>query len=204
MIILIILLILSLLHALDPAHLKPGAHTASLGRVSLVQDYLWIRNPFANLVDMPDRLLDLTEQLSITIKELHGHMLLDVKYTAEMRMLLKECVEDLRDTITNTLENSEELYFINRAKRGLVDGLGQLSRMLFGTALDIDVKDLQECYNNLASVAMSNNKAVQLNYRNTTCLTHRMHKMLNYTNLLSSLNKAFASVDYLYALDEVF
>ena len=53
-----------------------------------------------------------------------------------MRMLLKERVEDLRDTITNTLENYEGLHFINRTKRDLVDGLGQLSPMFFGSALD--------------------------------------------------------------------
>ena len=83
MIILIILLVLSSLHALDPAHLKPGALTASLDRISLVQDYLWVRYPFADLVEVPDRLLDLMEQLSVTIKELHDHTLLDTKYTAK-------------------------------------------------------------------------------------------------------------------------
>ncbi len=46
-----------------------------------------------------------------------------------------------------TLDNYADLSFSNRTKRGLINGLGQLFRILFGTAMDEDVEDLGERYN---------------------------------------------------------
>ncbi len=50
--------------------------------------------------------------------------------------------------------------FSDRTKRGLINGLGQLSRMLFGTAMDEDVEDLRERFNHLASLGANQNNAI--------------------------------------------
>ncbi len=62
-----------------------------------------------------------------------------------------------------TLDNYADPSFTNRTKRGLINGLGQLTRMLFGTAMDEDVEDLRERYNHLASLAANQNKAIDMN-----------------------------------------
>ena len=203
--IIILLLALTSTQARDPAHLKPGALTANIGRVSLIQDYLWVRYPYTELKAVPGRLLNLTEQLSDTLFELNKHTIHDTKYSSLMKMLLKERVEFLRDTVKDALENYDGFPSNTRSKRGLIDGLGMLSQMMFGTAMDSDVKELQERYNNLAAVAISNRKAVDLNCRNIARLNEGMIKLVNYTNILgASLNKAFLNIDVSYAIDEVF
>ncbi|MPC51311.1 hypothetical protein E2C01_045156 [Portunus trituberculatus] len=53
----IFLFTISSILALDPAHLKPGALTAHLGRVSLVEDVLWVRYPYTALSKIPSRLI---------------------------------------------------------------------------------------------------------------------------------------------------
>lgn len=58
------LLIIFVLHAtilhdataLEPTHLKPGALAAHLGRVTLVEDVLWVQYPYASLVQIPGKL----------------------------------------------------------------------------------------------------------------------------------------------------
>ncbi len=60
------LVLFVLLHsvlAADPAHLNPGEISAHLGRVSLIEDVLWVRHPFTALVDMPDRLRTLMDEV---------------------------------------------------------------------------------------------------------------------------------------------
>ncbi len=53
----------------------------------------------------------------------------------------------LNETLKIALENYTDISFSKRAKRGLINGFGQLSRMLFGTAMDEDVEGLRERYN---------------------------------------------------------
>ncbi len=43
---LVLFVLLHSILAADPALLKPGALSAHLGRVSLVEDVLWVRYPF--------------------------------------------------------------------------------------------------------------------------------------------------------------
>ncbi len=83
----------------------------------------------------------------------------------------------------------------NRMKRGLVDGIGQLSRMLFGTAMNEDVEQLREQYNQITSVASTNNKAIHLNNRNIARLEQHTKDLEKHANLLKiSLNDAFAQI----------
>ena len=52
--------------------------------------------------------------------------------------------------------------------------MGKLSRMLFGTAMNEDVEDLRENYNQLASIASSNNKAIHLNCKQIALLNQHV------------------------------
>ena len=58
-------------------------------------------------------------------------------------------------TITLPLENYIGLTVTNCTKRGLIDGIGKLSQMLFGTAMN---EELRDRYNQLMNVAKANNK----------------------------------------------
>ncbi len=85
----------------------------------------------------------------------------------------------------------------------LVDGIGQLSRMHFGTAVDSDEKDLLDRYTELVAADMSTNKMVRLNLKNTARLNHSARTFLNYTNQLSTfISEAFARVHEQYTLHE--
>ncbi len=67
---LVLLVLLQSVLVADPAHLKPGAFSVHLGRVSLIEDVLWIRYPFTALVDMPDRLRTLIDQVTELVLQL--------------------------------------------------------------------------------------------------------------------------------------
>ncbi len=47
--------------AAEPAPLKPGALSANLGLVTLVEDVLWVQYPLTALVGIPDSLGTITE-----------------------------------------------------------------------------------------------------------------------------------------------
>ncbi len=90
---------------------------------------------------------------------------------------------------------------IKATKRGLVDGIRQLSLMLFGTALDSDVNDL---HNRYTETAISTNKMVQLNCKNIERLNHNIHTFLTYTNQVwTSLSETFARLHEQYAFHKV-
>ncbi len=78
----------------------------------------------------------------------------------------------LNETLNIALDNYADPSFSNRTKRGLINGLGQLSRMLFGITMDEDVEDLRERYNHLASLAANQNKAINMNSLNISRLEH--------------------------------
>ncbi len=76
-----------------------------------------------------------------------------------------------------------------RPKRGLGDGLGHLSRIFFGIAMDSDVQELKEKYSYLASVAEAQNKAIKLNCKNLARLDTKLQNVANYANTIRiSLN----------------
>ncbi len=131
------LVLFVLLHsvlAADPAHLKPGVLSAHLGRVSLIEDVLWVRYPFTDLVDMPGRLRILMDQVTELVLQLERNAPKD-----GVTRMMHERLRYLNETLNIALDNYADLSFSNSTKRGLINGLGQLSRMLFGTAMDADV-----------------------------------------------------------------
>ncbi len=136
---LVLFVLLRSVLAADPAHLKPGALSAHLGRVSLNEDVLWLRYPFTALEDMPGRLRTLMDQVTDLVLQLEQNAHKD----GVMRTM-HERLRYLNETLNIALDNYADPSFSNRTKRGLINGLGQLSRMLFGTAMDEDVQDLWE------------------------------------------------------------
>ncbi len=86
--------------------------------------------------------------------------------------MMHERLRYLNETLNIALDNYADLSFSNRTKRGSINGVGQLSRMLFGTAMDEGVQDLQERYNHLAAVGVNQNKANIMNSLLINILEH--------------------------------
>ncbi len=83
----------------------------------------------------------------------------------------------------------------SRAKRGLMDGIGKLSRMLFGTAMDEDVEQLRGRYNHLTSIASAEYRAIHINCRNIARLEKHVSDLGLYVNQLKSeLNNILTNV----------
>ena len=183
--------------ALDPAHLKPGALTAHLGRVSLIEDVLWVRYPFTALSKIPSGLKEVTEHLNAALEDLQAAPTLD----PALLDLTRSRLLYLNVSITYALDNYYGFDVSNRMKRGLIDGIGHLSRMLFGTAMNEDVEELRERYDQLSSIASLNNKAIELNYKNIARLDLHVQDLIIYTNALrSSLNRVLQQVTSLQGM----
>ncbi len=61
-----------LLVASDPVYLKPGALTARLGQVALVEDVLMVRYPLTTLISIPDNLHAASTELGAVMSDLHA------------------------------------------------------------------------------------------------------------------------------------
>ena len=108
-------------------------------------------------------------------------------------------VKYLADTINLALENYSGLNGSTRTQRGLVDGIGKLSRMLFGTAMNDDVEDLRNRYNKLASIATANNRTLHFNCFRISKLEQHVNDLAQYSNKLqTALNTAFDSLKDVY------
>ena len=185
--------------AMEPSHLKPGALTAHLGRVSLVEDVLWVKYPYSPLLRIPDKLSVVTEQLTGLLKQMGTRV---PKYIEEdlhrsFLSLLHERVSFLNDTITLALENYLNLEDDRRSKRGLMDGFGKLSRLLFGTAMNEDVVELRTQYQDLASMAAEHAKAINLNCRNIALLHEHVTDLGIYVRRLQyNLNQVLMQLEF--------
>ncbi len=104
---------------------------------------------------MPGRLRTLMDQVTELVLQLERNAPKDV-----VTRIMHERLQYLNETLNIALDNYADPSFSNRTKRGLINELGQLSRMLFGTAMDGDVQDLRERYNHLASLAANQKKAL--------------------------------------------
>ncbi len=98
--------------AADPAHLKQGALSAHLGRVSLVEDVLWVHYPLAALVEIPDTLRTITDQVNKVVLQMD-----EIAPVEGVTRLMHDRLKYLNYTLT----------LANSTKRGLINGIGQLS-----------------------------------------------------------------------------
>ena len=190
--------------AADPAHLKPGALSTHMGRVTLVEDVLWVRYPLTALVGIPERLLAVTDQLNGALCQLQRVLASDLDISETFFKLLHARVTFLNDTLTLALADFHGFPLAHRSKRGLVDGIGQLSRSLFGTAMNNDVQELRDRYNHLFSLAVAQDKAIHLNSKHIAVLDQHLHDIASYTaTLRATLNKALTSLKHVYSLAEL-
>ncbi len=180
--------------AADPTHLNPGALSAPLGRVSLGEDVLWVRYPFTALVNMPGRLRTIMEQVTELVLQLDRNA-----REEGVTCIMHELLRYLNETPNIALDNYADLSFFNRTKRGLINGLGQLSSMLFGTAMNEDVEDLRERYNHLASLAANRIKAIYMNSLRIDRLDHAVQDIASYFRTLgTALNAVIEEVESLH------
>ncbi len=115
--------------------------------------------------------------------------------------LLHARVEFVNETLTLALENYHNFPLSHRQKRGFIDGIRHLSRMLFGTAMHEDVEELRDRYNHLALIASAHNKAIRSNSKHTARLEQYVHDIASYTATLRlSLNKVLTTIKSLYDL----
>ena len=124
---------------------------------------LWVKYPYTALTKIPSSLKEVTEQLTTALTQLEMG-LSENSSPADYVSLLRARFQKL-NIIELALANYTGLDVPNRTKRGLIDDMDKLSRLLFGTAMNKDVEDLRENYNQLVSIASSNNKAIHLNYK---------------------------------------
>ncbi len=95
--------------------------------------------------------------------------------------MMDERLRYLNETLNIALDNYVNPSFSNRTERGLIHGFGQLSRMLFGTAMDGDVQDLRERYNHLASLATNQSKAINMNSLHINRPEHAIQNIASYS-----------------------
>ncbi len=100
--------------AADPAHFKPGALSAHLGRVSLVEDVLWVHYPFAAVVELPGTLRTITDQVTVIVLQMDNN--------ASVEGVTRLMHDRIKYNLA--LENNEDLSFSNRPKRAWSMGLG--------------------------------------------------------------------------------
>ncbi len=153
------------------------------------------------LVGVPDHLTVVTEHLTASLSLPEKDLIRDVDKAMLFFRLLHVRVEFVNETLSLALDNYRDFPLTHRPKRGLFDGIGQLSRMLFGTAMNEDVEELRDRYNHLVSLASAQNKAIILNSRNIARLVQQMHDVGSYTaTLRTSLNAVLTSLKNLYAM----
>ncbi len=141
-----------------------------------------VRYPYAALQTIPSRLDRILEQTNSALAQLEGKM---HKFQGKLSdqtlvTLLHARLTYLNDTISLASDTYIGLNGPSRAKRGLIDGIGKLSRMLFGTAMDEDVEQLRERYNHLTSIASANYRAIHINCRNIASLDKHVSDLALY------------------------
>ncbi len=99
----------------------------------------------------------------------------------DVTRMMHERVLYMYETLNIALDNYADPPFSDRTKRGLINGLGQLSRMLFGTAMDEDVEDLWKRFNHLASLAANQNKAINMNSLHIDRHEHAVQDIASYS-----------------------
>ena len=172
-----------------PTCLRHGALVAPQGRVSLIEDYVWIEYPFEVLRSVPEQLKIFLEQLENSTQHLDLFQPSSIEHDLapahepvlwrgriqHLKLLLQDAILDYSITPVVIQPN-------HRQKRGFLDGIGLLSRSIFGTAMDSDVKSLQTHYDSLSHSVRSVTKVVNLHSQSINALQLHLHKLSNFTN----------------------
>ncbi len=105
----------------------------------------------------------------------------------------------VNDTVALALESYLGLKGLAHEKRAWLEGLGEISRDLFGTAMQKAVDELRDRYNQLTTLVSANNRAVQINCQRLAKLDRHVSDLGLYVNRLKQgLNVVLATIDSLY------
>ncbi len=121
----------------------------------MVEVVLWVRHPFPLLVEIPGRLSFVMILLDGALRQLRSSL---PKNTSDLTAHLAH----VYNTLTPTLDSYDGVLASTLNIRELVNDIGQLTSMLYGTAMQEGVEELRDCYNFLASNASAQSKAFTL------------------------------------------
>ncbi len=193
--------------ATEPAHLKPGVLVGHMGRVALVEDVLWVKYPYATLRAIPQRLKVVAAEINSALVQLENEAYKNHTNSTDSQWddpisLLKmfaSRIAFVNDTIDLALESYIGLEGPAREKRAWLEPIGELSHDLFGTAMQKDVDELRNRYNQLANLAAANNREVQLNCIKLAKLNRHVSDLGLYVNRLKlGLDRMFAILESYY------
>ncbi len=198
---------LPLLRALaeaSPIHLQPGALTAHLGKVVLVEDVLHVVYPHGTLVSLPHQIQLVGQNLQQAIQTLQLSISRESKApsipNARVTLqLLADRLTFLQAKMNKAIIDYSSHPTQTRSKRsGLLNVFGKASRYLFGTAMDDDVRDLREHFNVIMSFAATNRRTIKLNSNNIARLHSNVEKLQEHANNLTvAFNAALRRLDTL-------
>ena len=200
----IFLCLVSSIQAAEPEHLKPGALVGHLGRVALVEDVLWVKYPYSALRAIPRRLQVVAEEIDSALTQLQSEVNQNLNTTEwddplGLLKLFASRFAFVNDTIALALESYLGLEGPDREKRAWLEGVGELSRDVFGTAMQRDVDELRDKYNQLLTLATANNRAIEINCERLAKLDRHVSDLGLYVNRLKQgLDRMLATIDSLY------
>lgn len=190
-----------------PAHLKPGALTAPLGTVTLVEDALFIRYSYSSLLSLPAALSGVTRNLAFALTQVENELGKQIdkpsfRHAHTILRLLRARLTSLTDKLDTTVYDYGKHPVHARTKRGLLNIFGKLSQSLFGTAMDEDVQDLRHHYQHLINVVAANRRVINLHSQHIATLFAHVKDLLGHTNTLRTLlNSALVR---LHSLEDFF
>lgn len=175
-----------------PSHLKPGALTAPIGRVTLVEDVLMVKYSLTTLQSLSPEIDIFFLQLDSMVQEMDKRFAwqtdtLPYDKVVKTLTLIKARFSFLRSMLADMTHDYNQHPMHARVKRGLVDLFGYGARSLIGTAMDSDVQDLRHQYSRLMSIAETNQKIVHLNHEIINSLRANVQEILKYSNQLRTV-----------------
>ena len=203
MLVIILLICASLVQAPEPAHLRPGALVGHLGNVTLMEEVLWVEYSYARFRSISSRLRKVVKQLDETLTQWdqeHSFPNNSMFSDRTLTICSREKLTFINDTLSLALESYLGLDGVDRDKQGLVDGIGERSRELFGTSTVKQVVGLREKFNHLLGIASANNRNIRLNCQNLARLDKHVSNVATYlTYLRTAFNELMKEEDTLYA-----
>ncbi|XP_050724426.1 uncharacterized protein LOC127002476 isoform X1 [Eriocheir sinensis] len=196
-----ILLSLGSLLATTPIHLKPGALTAHIGEVFLIEDVLLVKYPYTSLTNTTDTIRIVSEKLLGMADAIRATKTRESKAPSSTNSLtLFQLLEDrilfLRGKVDEVNMDYSFLSVHSRVKRGLLNIVGSASKFLFGTATDEDVRDLRDHYAHVLSFATRNRRVINANCRKLARLHTNIAVLLEQTNkMVEVINIVVKQID---------
>ncbi len=187
----------------SPIHLQPGALTAHLGKVVLIEDVLHVVYPHVPLVNIPPQIQLVSDELQSAINTLQLSIAREIKAPSIPNapvalQLLADRLTFLQTKVKRTILDYSSQHTHIRPKRGLLNVLGKASQFLFGTAMDEDVQDLKEHFNTIMSIAATNRRIINLNSKNIARLHSHVEQLREQANNLTVMfNAALRRLDTL-------